>query len=668
MQDDTPRRKRVALYARVSTPEQVRDDNISAQLAALEAAVPRGADIVQRYADEGFSGTVPFEARPEGRRLLEDAKRGAFDAVYARHLDRLGRSVRDLLDLANDLVEQLGISLHVGNLDIKADDPQGKLILTVLGALAEFELALIKQRTTEGRRAKAITRNRFPGGKIPDWLTYRRPKDGDAEGIWELAAADKVEEHRRIFALYVNGEHRGIWSVAEALGWPLSRGNTVLNRLRNPASIGLFPVMRGRKSRDGKPIRSAPATLFETLADIQKGRDALKEGRFKELVKKMIAEAGWIAMEVPAVIEEDKWLAAQERLIDNRRLTNPQPRNWPLQGRIDCALCGLTFKCRRNHGKGGRRVYVCNGRGKRRGGSCVSPRLPAEWLEREVANRLSELFSDEEARTEAVERYLGQLETKRQQIITEPIATIQARIESIDDQIQRLEHAYVKVGRMSRIDFDEQMDAILARRDRLEKELDSHRDELHRVQAVEEQIEAIKEALQSDRMLVHVDGDGLRLSIEPYEEERQAWLEMQEAAATEKPSEAQEWLSEEMSRFMGRRIRFPGPEELRLKAKLPVLVKLADEVIWDTLDDHDYVSWIFHGPGLGRLLQLLSVRLRVYPGRVQVEGVLPMGDIELESGRPCTQQPRGRWATPVREPVDICLILPRQGYQTVDTK
>jgi DNA invertase Pin-like site-specific DNA recombinase len=54
--------------------------------------------------------------------------------------------VRDLLDLANDLVEQLGISLHVGNLDIKADDPQGKLILTVLGALAEFELALIQQR------------------------------------------------------------------------------------------------------------------------------------------------------------------------------------------------------------------------------------------------------------------------------------------------------------------------------------------------------------------------------------------------------------------------------------------------------------------------------------------------------------------------------------------
>jgi site-specific DNA recombinase len=653
MQDDTLRRKRVALYARVSTPEQVKGDNIAAQLTALEAAVPRGADIVQRYADEGFSGTVPFEARPEGRRLLEDARRGAFDSVYARHLDRLGRSVRNLLDLANDLVEQLGISLHVGNLDIKAEDPQGKLILTVLGALAEFELALIQQRTMEGRRGKAISRNRFPGGKIPDWLTYRRPKDGDGEGIWALATPDKVEEHRRIFPLYLDGDHQSIWSVAEALGWPLGRSNTVLNRLTNPASIGLFPVMRGQKSRDGKPVKSAPARLFRTPADIQKGRDALKEGTFKELVKKMIHEAGWIAMEVPAVIDEDKWLAAQQRLIDNRRLTNPQPLNWPLQGRINCGLCGLTFKCRRNHGKGGRRVYVCNGRGKRRGGSCASPRLPAEWLEREVANRLSELFSDEKGRTEAVERYLGQLEAKRQQIITDPIATVQARIESSDDQIRRLHHAYVKVGRMSGIDFDEQMEAILARRDRLEKELDSHRDELHRVQAVEEQIEAIKEALQSHRMLVHVDDDGLRLSVEPYEEEKQAWLEMQEAAATEEPSEAQEWLSEEMSRFMGTRIRFPGPEELRLKAKLPVLVKLADEVIWDTGDDHDYVSWIFHGPGLGRLLQLLSVRLRVYPGRVQVEGVLPMGDIELESGRPPTQQPRGSWAVPVRAPVDM---------------
>jgi len=652
MQDDTPRRKRVALYARVSTPEQVRGDNIAAQLTALEAAVPRGADIVERYADEGFSGTIPFEARPEGRRLLEDAKRGAFAAVYARHLDRLGRSVRDLLNLANDLVEQLGISLHIGNLDIKADDPQGKLILTVLGALAEFELALIQQRTMEGRRGKAITRNRFPGGTIPEWLTYRRPKDGDGKGIWALATPDKVEEHRRIFPLYLDGDHQSIWSVAEALGWPLGRSNTVLNRLTNPASIGLFPVMRGQKSRDGKPVKSAPARLFRTPADIQKGRDALKEGTFKELVKKMIHEAGWIAMEVPAVIEEDKWLAAHERLIDNRRLTNPQPLNWPLQGRINCGLCGLTFKCRRNHGKDGRRVYVCNGREKRGERNCVSPRLNADWLEHEVANRLSELFRDEDATTKAVNGYLGQLEVKREQIITQPIATIQTRMESIDAQIGRLEHVYVKAGRLSQMDFDEQMEALLAQRAKLEEELGSHREELRRLEAVEEQIEAIKEALQSDRVLVLVNDESLQLSIEPYEEEKQTWLAMWKAAA-EEATEDRKQLSEELSRLLGMRVRVPGPGEQRLAQKLPILAELADEVIWDTLDDHEYVRWIFRGAGLARLLQLLGVHLRIYPDRVQIEGALPMDDIEVGDGRAATQQPRGRWATPVRAPVDM---------------
>ncbi|MGA9349703.1 MAG: AAA family ATPase, partial [Anaerolineae bacterium] len=81
--------------------------------------------------------------------------------------------------------------------------------------------------------------------------------------------------------------------------------------------------------------------------------------------------------------------------------------------------------------------------------------------------------------------------------------------------------------------------------------------------------------------------------------------------------------------------------------------KLADEVIWDTLDDHDYVSWIFRGAGLGRLLQMLGVHLRIYPDRVQIEGVLPMSDIEVGDGRAPTQQLRGRFATPVRAPVDM---------------
>ena len=112
-------------YARVSTQDQ----DLSAQLAALKKA---GATTIFK---EKISGVRAD--RPQLARMVATLKRG--DLVIVTRLDRLGRSVRELLNLLAEF-DKLGVGAH------------GRLMLTVLGGLAEFERELIRARTGEGRK------------------------------------------------------------------------------------------------------------------------------------------------------------------------------------------------------------------------------------------------------------------------------------------------------------------------------------------------------------------------------------------------------------------------------------------------------------------------------------------------------------------------------------
>src|SRR5918993_4145798 len=86
--------ERVAPYLRVSSEEQRERETIEIQREFLEQYCRLyGLEVVQIYADDGVSGTVPLHGRPEGRRLLEDAKEGKFSTLLVYRLDRLGRGL-----------------------------------------------------------------------------------------------------------------------------------------------------------------------------------------------------------------------------------------------------------------------------------------------------------------------------------------------------------------------------------------------------------------------------------------------------------------------------------------------------------------------------------------------------------------------------------------------
>src|ERR687889_2668470 len=142
--------ERVALYMRVSSEEQRDRETIEIQREFLEQYCRLyGLEIAEIYADDGVSGTVPLYERPDGRRLLEDAREGRFTAVLVSKLDRLGRSLLVIVD-AHDRLDAARATLRSGREPIGTSTPSGRLIFQMLASFAEYDRENIAERTRAG--------------------------------------------------------------------------------------------------------------------------------------------------------------------------------------------------------------------------------------------------------------------------------------------------------------------------------------------------------------------------------------------------------------------------------------------------------------------------------------------------------------------------------------
>jgi DNA invertase Pin-like site-specific DNA recombinase len=144
--------KRAALYLRVSTTGQT----VENQRRELEqVAERRGWTVAGIYQDNGISGAKGRDQRPGLDQLLKDASRRKFDVVMAWAIDRMGRSLSDLLTTIEHL-QATGVDLYLDQQNIDTTTPAGKLLFQVTGAFAEFERSMIRQRVNAGlARAKA---------------------------------------------------------------------------------------------------------------------------------------------------------------------------------------------------------------------------------------------------------------------------------------------------------------------------------------------------------------------------------------------------------------------------------------------------------------------------------------------------------------------------------
>ena len=138
--------KRVAIYLRVSTDEQTVENQ---RRALTEACERRGWHVIAEFADEGISGSKGRAERPAFDRLHKAMMRGKFDVVAAWSVDRLGRSLLDLVGFLGEL-HAGGVDLYLDRQGIDTSTPAGKAMFQMMGVFAEFERALIIERVRAG--------------------------------------------------------------------------------------------------------------------------------------------------------------------------------------------------------------------------------------------------------------------------------------------------------------------------------------------------------------------------------------------------------------------------------------------------------------------------------------------------------------------------------------
>jgi DNA invertase Pin-like site-specific DNA recombinase len=195
---------RVAIYTRVSTDRQSVDN----QLREIHEVADRmGWQVVEEFSDRGISGAKGRKDRPRLDSLLKGVSRKDFDLVAAWSVDRIGRSLIDLVGFLKEL-HATGVDLYLHQQGLNTTTPAGQALFGVMGVFAEFERAMIQERIHAGL-ARARARGTRTGNPIG------RPSVGDAkeQAIRELRS-----------------EGLGMVKIAKKLGCGVSVVQRVLDR------------------------------------------------------------------------------------------------------------------------------------------------------------------------------------------------------------------------------------------------------------------------------------------------------------------------------------------------------------------------------------------------------------------------------------------------------
>ena len=385
---------RAALYARVSTDQQAERYGLGAQVTALQERVahrgyrPVSDGTATVFADDGYSGGDLN--RPALTRLRDAVQQGRVDVVLCLDPDRLSRALRDQLLLADE-VEHAGAALEFLTQEMDAS-PEGRLFFAIRGAVAEFEKAKIRQRTMRGKQEKARRGLVVNPANLPRWLhvdpvTHAVSLDPE----WAAVVRD-------VFHWYVD-EGWTLRRVARhltALGQPTPTGGTqwqptVLHHwLRSPATAGTYYQLRMDPA--------APATPRQSPR--QRARPSARNG------KQLRDPEAWWAVPVPAVVDADRWAAAQQRLDHNKQDAARNTRHaYRLRGLVVCGTCGARMAG--YPPSPGRWRYRCGRVGSlgrvRGGGTCPQPvSIDASWLDAHVWTHITALLQSPAALAEAL--------------------------------------------------------------------------------------------------------------------------------------------------------------------------------------------------------------------------------------------------------------------------
>src|SRR4051812_20522253 len=381
---------RAALYARVSTERQERFQTIDSQLAALrDWAATGGHEISDDFVfrDEGYSGSRLD--RP-GLDALRDAVRdGVVGIVAVLTPDRLARKYAYQVLLLEEF-RRTGVEIVFLQHPI-SDDPNDQLLLQIQGAIAEYERAVLGERFRRGKLQTARD-GHYQGGCAP-------------YGYRSVPRQEAVPGH-----LVVDEKEAAL--VRTLYGWLIDERTTIRQILKRLNAGSDVP-------RSGRHAWS-PSLVHHILADPvyagtayanrysfvppRKPRRPYGPRTGEATCRQLKPREQWIAIPVPAIVDQETWDRAQAQLARNAALSfrNNTQHNYLLRCLMTCATCGLAMFGRTYAARGKqpeRRSYQCHGKDcilSARPAACPSRNVKAEEIEAAVWDHVAGLLASPE--------------------------------------------------------------------------------------------------------------------------------------------------------------------------------------------------------------------------------------------------------------------------------
>src|SRR5271157_5461133 len=441
-----------AVYARVSSKQQAKDQTIGSQVAALrEHAAQNRLEVPQEwvFCDEGHSGATLV--RPALEALRDLAAQGCVDVVLCYSPDRLARKFAYQALLLEEFIRAgTRVEFIKGP---RGDSPEDQLLVQFQGMFAEYEKAQLMERYRRGKahRARTGSVNVLSGAPFG----YRYVRKSDLAGAAYQVAEDEAALVAEMFRRYADDGA----SIADLARWLSGQGvptrtgkhrwdrSVIWGMLRNPAYAG--------KAVFGKTqiIHEQPGL----------NRVARLQGRTTPRAVKTVDRPRdeWTEIAVPAIVTEETFARAQQRLEDNKRFAARNARVPSLlQGLAACSACGYGYY-RTSTRTARRKIYYyrCLGSDDYRyegGRVCGNKPVRADYLDTVVWDHITGLLADpaliraeiakrlEQARTsDPVTRQRKQIELALAKAATSITAMIQAYSEqliTIDELRAKMPH------------------------------------------------------------------------------------------------------------------------------------------------------------------------------------------------------------------------------------
>ncbi len=443
--------RRAALYARVSTELQEKEQTIQSQLAAITRYADKNGlhhSPALTYADDGYTGTRLD--RPGLDELRDHAREGRFDVVVVLCPDRLARRYAYQVLLLEEL-KRTGVEVLFCERPID-DSPDDQLLLQIQGAMAEYERAKILERCRRGRLHRA-RRGELTPPAVPYGYTYAARKYG-GDGQIRIHEEEGAMV-RQIFAWYVD-EGATLYSLRQKLAaspWKMRRGKsrwcsaTIRQILLCEWYIG-----RAYSNRRVTQLQDRPE----------------QDGRPRRIVHTERPQSEWIVVPVPRMIDDDVFARAHQRLEDNQRFAQrrqKRPRTYLLKGLLKCGTCGRSYvghtytRTPKKHGFAEHHYYSCSGYNSAVSGAerCQNGRLLAAGADEIIWSTIRDLLLDNDALVEQLQSWLDR--TAADPTGTERLNQVTVRLNEANRQRERLIDAY-QTGALGLEDFGPRKKAI----------------------------------------------------------------------------------------------------------------------------------------------------------------------------------------------------------------